>query len=205
MSSESLGIIGDNVNLVTDLGITKKRLGSLNLVLRPAPKHKFRFNYLPIKYAAEGAVQRDFTFNGQRYRIGLPVNTTADLTTYRFGYEYDFLYRDRGYLGVLIDLKYTNIDVDARQPDRQRIHLAGGAYPHARRGRPRLHRAEHLNHRRDVVLQSAGKARRNRLTARGAISTTTSTARSTSPVTSAPRSACDRSTSSTAAISTPVS
>jgi hypothetical protein len=116
VSSESLGIIGDNVNLVTDLGITQKRVPSLNLVLRPATKHKFRFNYLPIKYAAEGTVQRDFVFNGQRYRIGLPVNTTADLTTFRFGYEYDFLYRDRGYLGVLIDLKYTNVDVELDSP-----------------------------------------------------------------------------------------
>ena len=116
VSSESLGIIGDNVDLVSDLGIAKKRLGSLSLVLRPAAKHKFRFNYLPIKYSAEGAVQRDFTFNGQRYRVGLPVNTTADLTTFRFGYEYDFLYRDRGYLGVLIDLKYTNVDVELDSP-----------------------------------------------------------------------------------------
>jgi hypothetical protein len=116
VSSESLGIIGDNVNLVTDLGITQKRVASLNLVLRPATKHKFRFNYLPIKYSAEGIVQRDFVFNGQHYRIGLPVNTTADLTTFRFGYEYDFLYRDRGFLGVLFDLKYTNVDVELDSP-----------------------------------------------------------------------------------------
>lgn len=111
VSSESLGIPGDNIDLVNDLGIAQKRLRDLRLVLRPASKHKFRFSYLPIAYVAEAVVQREFTFNGQRYRVGLPVNTTADLTTYRFGYEYDFFYRDRGFLGVLLDVKYTDIEV----------------------------------------------------------------------------------------------
>lgn len=116
VSSESLGIPGDDVDLVTDLGIQQKRLRELRLVLRPAAKHKFRINYLPIKYSAEASVQREFVFNGLRYRIGLPVNTEADLTTWRFGYEYDFIHRSRGYLGVLLDLKYTNIDVALDSP-----------------------------------------------------------------------------------------
>ena len=116
ISSESLGIPGDDIDLVNDLGVEQKRLREFRLVLRPAPKHKFRFNYLPIEYDAEAILQREFTFNGQRYRIGLPVNTEANLTTYRFGYEYDFFYRSRGYAGVLLDLKYTNVDVTLDSP-----------------------------------------------------------------------------------------
>jgi len=116
VSSESLGIPGDDVDLVTDLGIEKKRLRELRLVLRPAAKHKFRINYLPIKYSAEAIVQREFVFNGQRYRLGLPVNTETDLTTWRFGYEYDFIHRSHGFLGVLLDLKYTNVDVVLDSP-----------------------------------------------------------------------------------------
>jgi hypothetical protein len=116
VSSESLGIPGSDIDLVDDLGIERKRIPELRVVLRPSTKHKFRFHYLPIKYSAEAVLQREFIFNGQRYRIGLPVNTEADLTTYRFGYEYDFLYRSRGYLGVLLDVKYTNIDVQLDSP-----------------------------------------------------------------------------------------
>src|SRR5690606_11363606 len=114
--SESLGIPGTPVDLVNDLGIEQKRFRELRAVLRPATKHKFRISYLPIKYEAEGQVRREFVFNGQLYRVGLPVNTTADLTTFRFGYEYDFFYRSRGYLGVLIDLKYTNVDIELDSP-----------------------------------------------------------------------------------------
>ena len=116
ISSESLGIPGDNIDLTADLGIEQKRIADLRLTLRPGTKHKFRFNYVPLKYSAEATVQREFVFNGQRYRIGLPVNTTADLTTYRFGYEYDFIYRERGFLGVLIDVKYTNVDIELDSP-----------------------------------------------------------------------------------------
>jgi hypothetical protein len=116
ISSESLGIPGDDVNLVTDLGVASKRLRELRVVLRPAQKHKFRFNYTPIKYEAQAAVTREFVFNGQRYRPGILVATIADLTTLRAGYEYDFFYSDRGYAGVMLDVKYTNIDVNLNSP-----------------------------------------------------------------------------------------
>jgi hypothetical protein len=116
IASEALGIRGDEVNLIADLGIEKKRLPEFRLVLRPARKHKFRLNYVPIKYDAASVVRREFVFNAQRYRLGLPVNTTADLTTIRAGYEYDFIHRDRGYAGVLFDVKYTNIDVELVSP-----------------------------------------------------------------------------------------
>ena len=116
IASESLGIPGDNIDLSADLGIEKKQIPDIRLTLRPGTKHKFRFNYLPLKYSAESVVRREFVFNGQRFRLGLPVNTTADLTTYRFGYEYDFFYRDRGFVGVLLDVKYTNIDVELDSP-----------------------------------------------------------------------------------------
>ena len=111
VSSEALGIAGDDVDLTSDLGIEKKQLIELAFVLRPALKHKFRINYMPIKYEVDSVVTREFVFNGLRYRIGLPVSTSAEFTTWRFGYEYDFFYRDRGYLGFLMDLKYTNVDV----------------------------------------------------------------------------------------------
>jgi hypothetical protein len=117
VNSESLGIIGTDINLVADLGIEKKRLSMFDIVLRPARKHRFKFQRLPIKYETDAfPVQREFVFNGQLYRIGLPVTTTVDFTTYRFGYEYDFLYFKKGFLGALLDVKYTNVDVSLESP-----------------------------------------------------------------------------------------
>lgn len=116
IASESLGILGTDVDLVNDLGIEKKRLSELRIVLRPATKHKFRFAYLPIKYDAETILQREFVFNGQRYRVGLPVTTTAEIKNYRFGYEYDFAYFSGGYLGAFVEVKYDDVNVQLDSP-----------------------------------------------------------------------------------------
>ena len=116
VKSEALGIAGDNVDLVQDLGVEKQRLKDLHIVLRPAKKHRFRINFLPMDYSAETTLQREFVFNGLRYRVGLPVATTAEFKSWRFGYEYDFLYRERGFLGVLFDVKYTDVNVGLNSP-----------------------------------------------------------------------------------------
>lgn len=116
VNSQALGILGTDVNLVDDLGIVKKRLGKLDVVLRPAPKHRFRFQYLPIHYSADATVKRSFVFNGQLYNVGLPVQTEANFDAFRFGYEFDFLQFKRGFVGVLVDVKYTNVDVQLNSP-----------------------------------------------------------------------------------------
>ena len=109
ISSESLGIPGDNVDFVNTLGLPKSKFKQLKLVLRPGTKHKFRFEYTPIKYNAQNTVATSFVFNGQRYTVGLPVTSELFWKAYRFGYEYDFVYRDRGFVGLLLETKYTDI------------------------------------------------------------------------------------------------
>ena len=101
---------------MTDLGIESKWLKDFGLVLRPARKHRFRIDYLALNYEAEATLAREFVFNGLRYRVGLPVSTKAKFKTWRFGYEYDFLYTSRGFLGVLLDVKFTDMNVELNSP-----------------------------------------------------------------------------------------
>jgi hypothetical protein len=129
ISSESLGIAGSDIDLVEDLGIEQKQLGKLNLVLRPGRKHKFRFEYLPVRYEAERVIQREFIFNGQRYNVGLPVQTDAAFKIYRFGYEFDFVAKSRGYAGLLVDVKYSDIDVELLSPIGPEFTAAGAFIP----------------------------------------------------------------------------
>jgi hypothetical protein len=109
ISSESLGILGDNVDFVNTLGLEKKTFRQLKVVLRPGTKHKFRFEYTPLKYEAQKTIQTSFVFNGQRYNIGVPVTSELQWKAYRIGYEFDFVYRDRGFVGMLLETKYTDI------------------------------------------------------------------------------------------------
>jgi hypothetical protein len=113
ISSESIdGIIGSDIDVVEDLGIEKAWFTQLKVVLRPARKHKFRFEYTPIKYDAETVLRRDIIFNGIEFPIAIPIESELIWRAYRFSYEYDFIYRDRGFLGLVLEAKYT--DVEAR-------------------------------------------------------------------------------------------
>src|SRR6186713_3519494 len=75
VASEQFGQLGTLISAADDLGITGKRLSELRIVLRPAKKHKFRINYLPMSYTAQASVHRSFVFNGISYGLNLPVST----------------------------------------------------------------------------------------------------------------------------------
>ena len=116
ISSESLGIVGTKIDFKKDLGLKDKRFGELHAVLKASRKHKFRFQYIPIKYAQQATVPRDIVFNGQLYHVGLPVNSSLAWKAYRFGYEYDFIVKDSGFGGFILDFKYTDVRASLQSP-----------------------------------------------------------------------------------------
>lgn len=125
VSSESLGIRGTDIDFVSDLGLTDRRFREFRVVLRPGLKHKFRFHYLPIKYETSAVLKTTIVFNGIRYDVGLPVDATLDWKAYRFAYEYDLISRNRGYLGLVLEAKYTDVRVTLDS-------LLGSEFAHAR-------------------------------------------------------------------------
>jgi hypothetical protein len=117
IASESLpGILGTKIDAVSDLGITKHRINEFRLVLRPGRKHKFRLDYLPMSYTASSTVKRAFVFNGIKYDLNLPVQTELSWKTWHLGYEYDFLYRDRWFVGLVLQAKATDIQASLQAP-----------------------------------------------------------------------------------------
>jgi hypothetical protein len=110
------GILGTTIDAKTDLGLTDQGLPEFHLELRPARKHKLRFQYIPIKYEQTSTLKRDIIFNGQRYQLGIPTASSLDWKAYRFGYEYDFIARDSGYAGFILDFKYTDVTVSLTTP-----------------------------------------------------------------------------------------
>lgn len=115
-SSEQFGIPGSSISLQDDLEVGKAKFRDFRLVLRPARKHKFRLEYVPIKYEVDTVLRRSIVFNGNLYSVGLPVQGEFKWDAWRFGYEYDFIYRDRGYLGVIAEAKYTHVSAELSTP-----------------------------------------------------------------------------------------
>jgi hypothetical protein len=118
IASEALGIVGSTIDFKKDLGLTDQRLSELQIVGRPARRHKLRFAYIPIDYVQDNGfkIPHDIIFNGQKYASGIPTNSELLWKAYRFAYEYDFITRNRGFAGFILEAKYTDVTASLETP-----------------------------------------------------------------------------------------
>jgi hypothetical protein len=116
ISSEQFGLLGSQIDFVDDLGFQKTRFKDLRVVLRPTKKAKFLIQYTPVQYEAQTSLRRDIVFNGQKYQVNLPIESRFGWKVLRVGYEYDFLYKPRGYVGMLIEGRYTQMTAELNAP-----------------------------------------------------------------------------------------
>jgi len=115
-ASAGFGIPGDPINVKRDLGVTDSSFPALSLQLRPARSHHFRFQYIPIVYTGSTRITRDLVFNGIRYSANVPVNSSLDWKAYRFAYQYDFIVKNRGFGGFIMEAKYTDVTAQLSTP-----------------------------------------------------------------------------------------
>lgn len=129
VASEQLGIVGTNIDFKKTLGLTDQRFSALQLQLRPARSHKFFLHYTPVNYTQTATLTQDIVFNGIRYRLGVPVNSSLDWKTYRIGYEYDFVVKNSGFVGFILEAKYTDVNVSLTSPLASEFAHARGPIP----------------------------------------------------------------------------
>jgi hypothetical protein len=110
ISSDSLSLVGSQIDFGKDLGFASSTVATMNLVLRPGKKHRFRAEFAPIQYTANTTFNRIITFAGVPFPVSLPIQSTLRWRTWRFGYEYDFIYRKWGFVGVLFEGRATSLD-----------------------------------------------------------------------------------------------
>ena len=114
ISSEQFGIPGTSIDFIDDLGYERTRFKDLRIVLRPSKKSRFRIQNTPIVYTAETLLERNIVFNGIEFPVSLPVESTFGWKIWRFGYEWDFVYTSRGFVGVLLEARYTDFSAELR-------------------------------------------------------------------------------------------
>lgn len=129
VSSEQFGLLGTNLDFVTDLGFQQTRFNQFRLVLRPGRKHRFRAEYTPIVYEGTSVLKRNVTFNGISFPASLPVTSEFDWKVWRLGYEYDFFYTNRGFIGALIDVRSTQFAASLSGPGRSEFTSANAPLP----------------------------------------------------------------------------
>ena len=108
-SSEQFGTFGDEIDFGSDLGMVRRTHNELRVTFKPARRHKFRLHWLPMRYQQSTVLRRQLVFQGVAYDVGLPVDSSIRWNVWRFGYEFDVIARDRGFLGVILEAQYTDI------------------------------------------------------------------------------------------------
>ena len=106
--------INEPIDFVDEFGIEKKSFPEFRFSV--GRSHKFRFGYVPIKYDAEATIQRTINFRGQTFTVGSPATTEVKWDLWRFGYEWDFVSREKGYFGLVAELKYNKLQASIDSP-----------------------------------------------------------------------------------------
>jgi hypothetical protein len=121
LSSDALGVPGTHIDLRNELGLRDEAFAELQLTWHPKLRHRFRFQYIPIQFDSTAAVPRDLVFNGVTYRTGTLVSSSLAWTTYRVGYEYDFMVKPRSRLGLVAEVKHTRVRAELRSSDADEV------------------------------------------------------------------------------------
>jgi hypothetical protein len=106
----ALAAIGETgVDFVQEFGIEKTRFNEFRGVIKAGKKHKIRVSHVHMHYNESATLQRTIIFGGQVFPISVPATADLSWRLWRFGYEYDFVARDRGVIGFITELKYNDI------------------------------------------------------------------------------------------------
>lgn len=128
------------VDFVNEFGIEDKRFTEYRIVAKAGRKHKLRFGYIPIIYSETATLTRTITFGDRTFTVGTPTTADLEWKMWKAGYEWDIVARDRGFFGVIGELKYNEINasltsafgVEAAQAKAPvpTVGVIGRGYPH---------------------------------------------------------------------------
>jgi hypothetical protein len=99
---------GIPVDLERDLALDDRWTFFGKLVLKPARKHRILIEGAPYRFEGRNILERTVTFAGQTYTIREDIASTAELTYVFGGYQYDFLSRAAGHLGIQVGVAYVD-------------------------------------------------------------------------------------------------
>ena len=104
-------IVGE-VDFVEEFDIEDKFFTEFRVVAKPARKHKIRFSYMAARWDESATVERTFTFGGRTFTVGAPATADLQWDMYKIGYEWDFVARDRGFVGLIAELKHSDVSAN---------------------------------------------------------------------------------------------
>jgi hypothetical protein len=111
-SNPSGSVHGSNdsgsVDLNKDLGFESYPTFSGKVDWKFTRKNHVYVTIIPLDTSRETILNRTFTFQGQTFDAGLTTNSSLNTLAVAPGYEYDFIRRKRGHLGLALQVDFFN-------------------------------------------------------------------------------------------------
>jgi hypothetical protein len=110
IGSPEFSVVGSNtIDFVQEFAIENKRFREFRATIKPGRKHKIRFSYVPVLYEQSTQITRTITINGRTFPVTATVDSKVDWKLWRYGYEWDFVARSAGFVGLIGELKYNKV------------------------------------------------------------------------------------------------
>lgn len=118
IGSDAFTVVGSpTVDFVQEFSLENERFREFRLVAKPGRKHKVRFNYVPVDYEKSAQIQRTIVISGRTFAVNATVNSDVEWKIWRFGYEWDFVSKSAGIVGLITELKYNTVTAVLTSPD----------------------------------------------------------------------------------------
>ena len=106
-----LSVLGTNIDVENDLGIDDSpAVTSISASFNLVRFNRFVFSFLSIEADGNKDITRDITFKGRTYSVGENVSSSYEFKHYEGYYEFIPFKQDAAELGVLVGVKYIEID-----------------------------------------------------------------------------------------------
>jgi hypothetical protein len=97
-----------SVDLQKDLGFNSYSTFSGKVDWKFTRKNHLYVQLIPFYISRQHVLTRTFTFQGQTFTTGLTTNSSLDTFAVAPGYQYDFIRRKRGHLGLALQMDLFN-------------------------------------------------------------------------------------------------
>ena len=100
----------DTIDLTKDLGFQSYPTFSGKVDWKFTRKNHLYVTIIPLDTSRDTVLNRTFTFRGQTFTAGLATSSSLNTLAVAPGYQYDFIRRKRGHLGIALQFDLFNTD-----------------------------------------------------------------------------------------------
>lgn len=129
IASEQFGQVGTKIDFLKDLKFQQKKFTDFRFVLKASKHNKLYAQYTPVTYSSDTTLTREIVFNGQKFAVNLPIQSSLDWKVWRIGYELDIVSLPRGFLGVTLEGRLTDFGASIKAPATSEFTRAKGPLP----------------------------------------------------------------------------